>query len=267
MRVGLLQYDVMHDAKQNLNCLKTYLLQRKGDIVILPELSMCGYLFENRKELLSCAEAVPSGISTQNMLALSKQHSCTIIFGLAEREHKKVFNTAVIVSKGRYIGKYRKIHLSDFEKKVFDRGNENLVFEVDGVKIGIQICFDLWFPEVSREQIRMGADLLCVLANFGGDTTYHISKIRAIENLTPLVLCNRIGVESIPNMDAEFLGKSTAINASGQRVYIAPEKYEDFSLCDIDVVKTKSNVICSNFDAEIAFHYQLLEKSAGPISK
>lgn len=102
MQVGLLQYDVMHDAKQNLNCLKSYLLQWKGDIVILPELSMCGYLFENRKELLSCAETVPSGISTQNMLALSKQHSCTIIFGLAEREHEKVFNAAVIVSKGRY---------------------------------------------------------------------------------------------------------------------------------------------------------------------
>lgn len=258
MQVGLLQYDVMHDAKQNLNCLKNYLLQHKVDLVILPELSMCGYLFENRKELLSCAEAVPSGISTQNMLALSKQHSCTIIFGMAEKEHENVFNTAVIVSKGKYIGKYRKIHLSDFEKKVFDRGNENLVFEVDGVKIGIQICFDLWFPEVSREQLRMGADLLCVLANFGGDTTYHISKIRAIENLTPLVLCNRVGVESISEMDAEFLGKSTAINASGQRVYIAPEKYEDFGLCDIDVVKTKSNVICSNFDSEIAFHYQLL---------
>lgn len=258
MRVGLLQYDAKHDEKENLNCLKNYLLQRKGDIVILPELSMCGYLFKSRKELLSCAEVVPFGISTQNILALSKQHSCTIIFGLAEREQEKVFNTAVIVSKGRYIGKYRKIHLSDYEKKLFDRGKENLVFEVDGIKIGIQICFDLWFPEVSREQIRMGADLLCVLANFGGDTTYHISKTRAIENLTPLVLCNRIGVESIPEMDAEFLGKSTVICASGQRVYIGPEKCEDFGLCDIDIVKNKSNVICSNFDSEIAFHYQPL---------
>lgn len=169
-----------------------------------------------------------------------------------------ILYTAVIVSKGRYIGKYRKIYLSDFEKKIFDRGNENLVFEVEGIKIGIQICFDLWFPEVSREQLRMGADLLCVLANFGGDTTYHISKIRAIENLAPLALCNRIGVESIPEMDAEFLGKSTVISASGQRVYIAPEKHEDFGLCDIDIAKNRSNVICSNFDSKIAFHYQSL---------
>lgn len=258
MQIGLLQYDVAHDLNRNLNCVKSYLQKLKCDcdIVVLPELSMCGYLFESYRELLSCAETVPSGISTQTMLALSKQYSCTFIFGLAEREHEKVFNTAVIVSKGRYIGKYRKIHLSDYEKKLFARGNENLPFEVDGLKIGVQICFDLWFPEVSREQIRMGADILCVLANFGGDTTYHISKIRAIENQTPLVLCNRIGVEAIPGMDAEFLGKSTAVAASGQRIYIAPPQNEDFGLCDVDVVKIKSNVICSDFDSEIAFHYQ-----------
>lgn len=124
------------------------------------------------------------------MIILSKEYSCTIVFGLAEKENGKIYNTAVIVSKGKYIGKYRKIHLTDFEKKLFDRGTENLVFEVAGIKIGVQICFDLWFPEVSREQLRMGADILCVLANFGGETTYHISKIRALENLTPLILCN-----------------------------------------------------------------------------
>ncbi len=256
MRVGFLQYDIVHDVNQNLEHLQCYLQQQKCEVVILPELSMCGYLFESRRELFLSAEYVPSGMSTQAMLALSKQYSCTIIFGLAEREKEKVFNTAVVVSKGRYIGKYRKIHLSDFEKKLFDRGNENVIFEVDGIKIGVQICFDLWFPEISREQLRMGADILCVLANFGGETTYHISKIRAIENLTPLVLCNRIGSESIPGMDAEFLGKSTVVDASGQRVYIAPEKEEDFGLCDIDLGKMRSNVICSNFDSEIAFHYQ-----------
>lgn len=256
MRVGFLQYDVMHDMHQNLNRLKSYLQQNTCEVIILPELSMCGYLFESRSELLSCAEAVPSGMATQSMIALSEQYSCTIIFGLAEREQDQVFNTAVVVSKGRYLGKYRKIHLSDFEKKFFDSGNENLVFDIGGVTIGVQICFDLWFPEISREQIRMGADLLCVLANFGGETTYHISRIRAVENLTPLLLCNRIGTESVPALDAEFLGKSTVVDASGQRIYTAPENEEDFALCDIEVGKARSNVICSDFDSEIAFHYQ-----------
>lgn len=260
MRVSFLQYNISHDANENLDRLKFYLQQQKCEIIILPELSLCGYLFESRKELLSCAETVPSGTSTQTMLALSKQYTCTIIFGLAEKERENIFNTAVVVSKGKYIGKYRKIHLSDLEKKLFNKGNENLIFEVDGIKIGVQICFDLWFPEISREQLRMGADMLCVLANFGGKTTYHISKIRAIENLTPLVLCNRIGSESTSEIEAEFLGKSTIIDAYGQRIYTAPENDEDFGSCDIKIVKNRSNIICSNFDDEIAFHYQTVAK-------
>ncbi len=103
----------------------------------------------------------------------------------------------------------------------------------------------------------MGSNLLCVLANFGGYTTYHISKIRAVENLTPLILCNRIGSESIPGMQAEFLGKSTIIDSSGQRIYTAPEKTENFGFGDIKIPLKKSNIICSDFDSEIAFHYQV----------
>ena len=140
---------------------------------------------------------------------------------------------------------------------MFERGDKNQVFDIDGIKISVQICFDLWFPEISREQIRMGSNLLCVLANFGGYTTYHISKIRAVENLTPLILCNRIGSESIPGMQAEFLGKSTIIDSSGQRIYTAPEKTENFGFGDIKIPLKKSNIICSDFDSEIAFHYQV----------
>lgn len=256
MRTGYLQYDVLHDAKQNIERVKKHLKDHQYDLLVLPELAMNGYLFENKEELFSSAERVPSGMSTQAMLSLSKQYDCTIVFGLAEKDGEKVFNTAVIVSKGRYIGKYQKIHLSDFEKKFFDRGNENKIFDVDGINIGVQICFDLWFPEISREQIRMGADLLCVLANFGGETTYHISKVRAIENLTPLVLCNRVGNESISEMDASFLGRSTVIDASGKRICDAPENSECFDSCDVLVKSRRANVICRDFDSEISFHYQ-----------
>lgn len=256
MRAGFLQYDVTHDVNANFNYAASILSKEDCGLLVLPELSMCGYLFQSRDALGACAEAVPAGAATQRMLLLSKTHSCTIIFGIAEKENENIYNTAVLVSKGRYIGKYRKIHLSDFEKKLFDRGSKNQVFDVDGIKIGVQICFDLWFPEISREQIRMGADILCALANFGGETTYHISPIRAIENVTPLLLCNRVGEESIPGMDAEFLGKSTVFDASGRQLCAAPEKKEHFGFCDIPMAKVKSNVICSDFDGEMAFHYQ-----------
>lgn len=254
MKIGFLQYDVTHHTEKNIECIMSALQKHSSELLILPELSICGYLFRNRNALLACAESVPAGASTQRMMSLSKEYSCTIIFGLAEIENSKFYNTAVVVSKGRYIGKYRKIHLSDYEKRLFDRGTENTIFEVDGIKIGVQICFDLWFPEISREQLRMGADIFCALANFGGETTYHIAKIRAIENLTPLVLCNRIGKESIPDMNAEFLGKSTILDSSGHRLCIAP-KEEFFDCCEIDISKKRANVICNDFSREISLHY------------
>lgn len=263
MQVGFFQYDVVHDFHQNIQLLESYLKQNVCDLIVLPELSLCGYLFNSQKELYACAQYVPNGSATQHMLALSKQYACTLLFGIAEKELNQVFNTAVMVSKGKYIGKYRKIHLSDFEKKYFSRGNENTVFIVDGIKIGVQICFDLWFPEISREQIQMGANLLCALANFGGETTYHITKIRAIENLTPLILCNRIGLETIPGMDAEFLGKSTIIDATGKRLCIAPEGKEAFEQCDVLISQIRGNVICRDFDQEMNIHYHLSD----PISK
>lgn len=256
MQVGFLQYSVTRNREQNIEQFKRCLAQHQCDIVVLPELSMCGYLFESRAQLAAFAEPVPDGDSTRCMLQLSRQYACTIIFGLAEQENRMLFNTAVIVSNGRYVGKYRKIHLTDFEKRFFDRGSQNTVFDVNGIKIGVQICFDLWFPEISREQIRQGAQLLCALANFGGETTYHICKMRAIENLTPLVLCNRVGSESIPGMTADFLGKSTIVDAVGQRLHIAPEHAPGFAACDIPPAQSRANLLCSDFDAEMGVHYQ-----------
>ena len=258
MKIGFIQYDVSRTPQENIDKLEKFMSCRECDTVLMPELSMSGYLFENRSELMNCAENVPEGTSTQTIIDLSKKYSRTVIFGIAEKDSDNIYNTAVVVSCGKYIGKYRKIHLSDLEKKFFDRGEENRVFTVNGINIGVQICFDLWFPEVSREQIRMGADILFVLANFGGDTTYRISELRAVENLTPLVLCNRIGKESVSSMDAEFLGKSTAVDACGKRIVTAEENKEYFGVCDIEIPEKKAYVICGDFDSEIAIHYPKL---------
>lgn len=111
MRIGFFQYDVAHDAEKNLNRLKFYLQQQKCEIVVLPELSMCGYLFENRSALFSCAETIPSGRSTQAMLAISRQHSCTIIFGLAEKEDFGLCDMDLVKTKANVI-------CSDFSSEI-----------------------------------------------------------------------------------------------------------------------------------------------------
>lgn len=255
MKVSFLQYDVKHCQEENLQQVEQLLLGIDTDLVVLPELSNCGYLFESRQALEQVAQTVPGGTWETAINNLAKKYDCTIISGVAEREEHHIYNTAIVAHKGKYVGKYRKIHLSDFEKRFFEPGNENNVFEIDGVKIGVQICFDLWFPEISREQIRQGANILCALANFGGETTYHIAQTRAVENLTPLVLCNRIGHEKLPDMDAYFCGRSCVIDASGKRIVIGEEGTVTGQACEITPFKMRSNVICKNFDEEIERHY------------
>lgn len=254
MEIGYIQFDVQHEREQNYAVVEKHLGELDCDLVILPELSTCGYVFPNRETLLESAETVPEGESTQRMLALSRKHHCAILFGLAEVEEGRVYNTAVLVQDGRYVGKYRKVHLSDFEKTLFTPGDSNGVFTLGEHKIGVQICFDLWFPEISREQIRQGAELLCVLGNFGGDTTFHITRIRAIENLTPLVLCNRVGREVTPQIDAYFLGKSTLVDRDGTRLMTAQADAARAEKHDIRLGARRGNVICQDLDAEIRRH-------------
>ena len=255
MQFGFLQFDVNHDVEKNINKIKTMLQQITADIIILPELCSCGYLFDDEKSLSNFAEQVPTGLFCLEMMKLSKCHNCALIFGIAEKDNNKIYNTADIMENGNYIGKYRKIHLSNYEKKLFIKGDCNRVFNVKGIKIGVQICFDIWFPEISREQVLKGAEILCILANFGGETSYDISRIRAIENLTPVILCNRIGFEKSTQMDATFLGKSTVIKHNGDRVVIGKKNIETVDSCNL-LVNPKSNAICDDFMKEINFHYK-----------
>ncbi len=253
MKVAFLQFDVSKVVKENIDKTESMLKNIAASIVVLPELAFCGYLFDDKEELFKVAETVPHGHICSEMIRLSKEYDCALVFGMAEKEEGLIFNTAVVVNQGEYIGKYRKIHLTNYEKEMFCSGNSNNVFEVQGIKIGVQICFDLWFPEMSREQMLNGAQLLCVLANFGGETTYDISRIRAIENLTPLVLSNRVGFEKSERMDARFLGKSTIIRHDGKRLAPGEANDETYAVEEIEP-NEKSNIMCKDFIKEISFH-------------
>lgn len=256
VKVGFIQYDVKKDKRRNCIIIGEYLKSLECDIVVLPELCNCGYLFEDREQLRAVAENVPDGDFVRELMDLSKLNKCGIIAGMAEIDGGNIYNTAVIIDRGNYIGKYRKIHLSDFEKTLFERGNRNGVYSINGIKVGVQICFDLWFPEVSREQMLESADLLCAIANFGGETTYKISQIRAIENLTPMVLCNRVGEEKSSFLTANFLGLSSVISSSGERIIPGRENVEYAECCDVLLTSLKSNVICDDFSTEILFHHK-----------
>lgn len=255
MKVGYIQFDVSHNVNENLSIIEQHLASMSCDLIVLPELCTCGYLFRDKQALARCAQPVETGDTVKRMQHLSAQYQCAIVFGMAEAEAERIYNTAVVVCKGAYVGKYRKIHLSDFEKTLFDCGDTINVFQIDSVIIGVEICFDLWFPEIARQQIRQGATILCALGNFGAQTTCMIARTRAIENQTPLILCNRIGQESMPGLNADFLGESAVIDCDGAKRICGASGTEISQYCTIEPAQTRGNVICSDFMYEINRHY------------
>jgi len=255
VKVAFVQFDVQKDILTNISKVSKLLHETSADIYLLPELCDGGYLYESRQDLQFSSSPINENQMAQFLKQQSQERNCTFIAGVAERGGDAIYNSAVLLSHGKLSGVYRKIHLSDLEKSIFTPGANNNVFKVDGVTVGIQICFDLWFPEISREQLFQEVNLFCVLANFGSPVTYEIARIRAIENSTPLVLCNRVGREKNDQTDAYFLGRSSIVGKDG--IYIE-KGIDDIEVCmirEIPLSSSSGNAISRDMISEIRKHY------------
>jgi predicted amidohydrolase len=87
-----------------------------------------------------------------------------IVLGLIEVEEGRLFNTAIVVDRGAVIGRYRKVHLRAGEQ-IFDAGSDSHVFEIAGLRFGINICYDTNFPGAARKVADLGASLIVCPAN------------------------------------------------------------------------------------------------------
>lgn len=186
------------------------------DLLVFPELFLTGYYIDQIE-----ADAVDEAAAAVDYVE-SVAPDVTTIIGTPVREDESVYNSAVVLDAGERQGVYHKTHLYDTEDQVFEPGSTIPTFETSAGAIGVQICYDVEFPEVSRELTRNGAELLVTLsANmrpFATDQeTYW--KARALENVRPHVLCNRIGEER----GTEFFGASGIVNERGRSVVTAGE--------------------------------------------
>ncbi len=98
------------------------------------------------------------------MLGRLPNTSMVLVIGMIEREDNDFFNTAIVIQNGQLKGKYRKTHLLTGER-TFSAGSEYPIFEIDGLKFGINICYDTNFPEAAFAVARQGAKLIVCPAN------------------------------------------------------------------------------------------------------
>ena len=239
--------------------------KKNVDLLIFPELHLTGYTM--RDEVSHLAESIP-GPSTGKVQSIAKEHGVHIIFGMPEESEVKgvIHNTAVFVGPKGLIGRYRKIHLpthSVFEERRYYRpGQEAPVFKTDIGTIALNICYDLYFPELTRLQALQGAQLVvCISASPGLRRRFFegFCLSRAMENAVYLAYVNRVGIEE----GLQFWGGSRVIAPNGSVLAQCKYDVEEFQICkvDLDEVSRARAFIPTIKDLEPSLFDQLRTKS------
>lgn len=203
MQLSAIQTDVtLGDRNANLQVLKATVQSETAAgsrLIVFPECFTSGYCFDSLDEAMEMAEAM-DGESVAFATQVCHEHDCFTVFGMLEKEGDLLFNTAVLVGPKGLIGSYRKVHLPFLGVDRFTTlGNRPFeVFEADGVRIGMLICYDGGFPEASRVLALKGADVIVLPTNWPPGAEYMSSysiNSRAMENGVYFAAANRIGRE------------------------------------------------------------------------
>jgi predicted amidohydrolase len=153
------------DIEAALNCVVDAAARAESEgasLLCFPEGFLQGYLTDETPARRNALDLASPAFET----ALNRfpKTGPMIVMGLIEVEEGRLFNTAIVVDRGAVIGRYRKVHLLGGEQ-IFDAGSDSHVFQIAGLRFGINICHDTNFPEAARKVADLGASLIVCPAN------------------------------------------------------------------------------------------------------
>lgn len=263
VRVAVVQFDPQAGIQHSqANLAHSLELAREAamngaNLIVLPELANTGYLFGTRQEAFLHAELIPEGPSMQAWLDFARKHQVYLAAGLAERDGVQLFDSAALVGPGGFIGKYRKAHLWNREKLWFTPGNLGFpVFDTPIGRIGLLICWDIWFPEVPRLLSLQGADIICSLNNWiwtppplfddtGKCMASYLTMTAAHANNVFIAAANRIGEEQ----GERYLGCSLITGTNGWPIgKVASADEHTILYADIDLTSARSAPIWNSLN-------------------
>jgi predicted amidohydrolase len=196
-------------------------LQQAGEagaeLVVLPECATSGFMFESKEHALTCAAEIP-GPTTDRFAAVAAEHGFHCVVGMLERAGEHLHNSAVLIGPNGLIGSYRKTHLP---RGGVDRfvtpGKESKVFDTPLGRIGVEICYDLRFPELTKVLALQGAQIIAHPTNWpmaAIPTAEFVTRARAYDNRVALATANRYG----PDGWGAFCGYSQIIGFNGEQL-------------------------------------------------
>lgn len=220
-------------------------------LLVLPEAHLTGYVFNSAEEALRHAVEVP-GPESDALVAAAGRLGLHAVVGAIQREGDVLRNSAIVVGPagaggagdpGRLIGVHHKTHLPFLGVDRFVTAGASLdVFDTALGKIGVEICYDLRFPEVTRTLALHGALLVAHPTNWPLAATTNadfITKTRALENRIFLLTANRCGTER----GTEFCGWSQICDPGGQRIVETGKAGETLLVAEADLAKARDKNI------------------------
>jgi N-carbamoylputrescine amidase len=215
-----------------------------ADLIVLPELASSGYVFQDEAEAQRCAEDADDGPTVRALRDICAAHGCHIVAGLNERDGDCRHNSAVLVGASGRLATYRKLHLFFDEQTWFAPGDELPIVDLPFGRVGIIICYDLWFPEPARALALAGAEIIAVPTNWVAsfkrtvwdDRGYcqgdYVAMATAAQNGVVMVCADRVGTER----DVAFIGASIIVGADGWPVTgPASKDGEELLVADVDL--------------------------------
>jgi len=254
------------DEDQSKNAVKTFSAIREAaskgaQVICLQELFQSVYFcYEENPSFFDLAQTIPGPLTNQ-LGDLAKELGVVIVASMFEKRAAGIFHntTAVIDADGKYLGKYRKMHIPDdpgfYEKYYFTPGDLGFKpIETSIGKLGVLICWDQWFPEAARLMALAGAELLIYPTAIGWDNNDNkeeqqrqldawitIQRSHAVANGIPVIACNRIGFEQSPDSAAgiNFWGNSFIAGPQGEIIKQADDSESSLLTCTLDKSRTE----------------------------
>jgi len=235
----------LHDKEANLKRMKDIVRKTKGKIVIFPELNLTGYM--PRDDLFGQAETASSPM-IKAIVRLAKDTKKDIVFGApmkGERMPGVVYNSCLLAAGTGKLFRYDKMYLPTFgpfeEKVFFAEGKGVVVGDGRHARIGLMICYDMFFPELAKLETLLGAQILVNISAAPTTSRPFFRRVmpgRAVENAIFVAYSNMVGVHG----SLVFGGGSVLYGPRGEEIVRAKDLEPDIveaeiDLADIDIAR------------------------------
>jgi len=213
----------------------------KADLVLFPELALSGYPPED----LLFHKGMKRQVAAAMERVRGEVKDVTVMVGYPDYTDDTIYNAAALIRDGKLVANYHKQELPNYlvfdEKRYFKQGLDSCVVELQGIRVGLLICEDIWEPAPARAAKAAGAQLLVVINGSPYSLQYQrrredIARARIKDTGLPIVYVNMLGGQD----ELIFDGGSFAMNAAGEIVQRAPPFKEQLYTVDIDLIDGKA---------------------------